>query len=84
VFTSAASCLRQANSPKYAAEMERYLRRIARVQELVPGLMFQLGEYYLQRRDPAAVQVRRNLATRYGASAARDQLDELWAKQSGR
>jgi hypothetical protein len=80
IFNTAQSWLRQANSPKYASEMERYMKKIARVQELVPTLMFTLGEYYIQTRDAAVLQTHKALTSRYPASSARDRLDELFAK----
>lgn len=58
------------------SEIEKYLKRITNVQELVPGLMDQSGEFYLNARDNTVLAVRGRLVQRYPASNARDKLDE--------
>lgn len=73
-FGSAISHLRQGRSPQYVPEVERYMRRIARVQEKVPELMYQLGYSYLGAGNRGALEMLNRLATRYPASAARDRL----------
>lgn len=72
--------LAEAASPRYPQEIERYLKRIERVQEVVPGLLYRLGAYYAGAKNPAAMQVWNRLNTRYPASAARDQLEAVLKK----
>ena len=79
-FAGALNCLRQGKGGRYTSELDAYIRRISHVQELVPGLLYQAGEYYLQTRNAAALSVRQKLASRYPASAARDRMDELFAQ----
>ena len=80
-FLSAADGFQQAKSPRYATEMERYMRKVARVQELVPELLYRLGETALSARSlPALQRVRKRLADRYPASAARRRLEERIAR----
>lgn len=83
-FTSAMSHLRAARSPAYVPEMERYVRKISRVQEKVPELMYQLGYYYLGARNRGALQVLQDLISRYPASAVRDRLAGEIAKRAKR
>ena len=66
---------RQKAAGRYRAELDAHLRRIGRVQELVPGLMASGGAYYLSNRDPQALTMQRRLTSRYPASDGRDTLD---------
>ena len=78
-FNSGASLLSQARSKKYTAAIEAYMRRIGRTQELVPGLLYQLGLHHARARGPAALAARNRLAGRYPCSAARDKLEKVFA-----
>ncbi len=79
-FSSAAGSLRQAGSKRYPNLVEAYMRKIGRTQELVPGLLYQLGVYYFSTRGPAAVAARNRLAARYPCSIARDNLEKIFAR----
>jgi hypothetical protein len=79
-FRSGVNCLRHARSRRYKAEVDDYLRRIDRVGELVPPVLYDAGEHYLQSRSAAALGVRRRLRERYPASGARDRMDELFER----
>jgi len=75
-FVAALRCLSRARAAaRYRTEVEAHLRRIGRVQELVPGLMASAGAHYLGNRDPQALTMQRRLTSRYPASDARDTLD---------
>ena len=77
---SAMGHLRQASQQAYARELGRYVRKVNRVQELVPRLLYDLGYYYVGRRSAAVMGVRKQLAGRFAASGYLDRLDRDIAK----
>jgi len=80
-FLSAMGQLEQARSPSYEKEMRRYMDKVSRVQELVPGLMFRLGYLHLSHRSAGVLKIRQALASRYPASDAYDRLNAEIAKR---
>jgi len=79
-FRRAMSAMQQAKMRRFPAEFDAYLRRIGRVQELVPPLLYDAGYYYASIRSSAALSIRKRLATTYPASAARDRMEEYFNK----
>ena len=77
---SALGHLRQVSAQAYSREAGRYIRKVNRVQELVPPLLYDLGFYYVGRRSPAVMGVRKQLAGRFAASGYVDRLDKEIAK----
>ena len=62
--------LKKASPHAYVREMDRYIRKVGRVQELLPGLHYDLGNYYLAKRSLAVMAVRK-LLVEQGISSRR-------------
>ena len=77
---SAMGHLRQVSERAYARELGRYIRKVNRVQELLPPLLYDLGYYYVGRRSAAVMGVRKQLVGRFAASGYLDRLDQDIAK----
>ena len=78
-FSTALTYLQYAKAgKKYAAEMEAYLRKVDRVPELVPPLLYRAAVYYVGARSSAALKMRKRLTSSYPASMARDKLAEYF------
>ena len=74
--------LSRANSPAYPAKVNWYIGKIGRTQELIPGLLCNIGGYFLGKKNQAAaMSVFRQLASRYPASMGRDRLAKALFKQ---
>ncbi len=73
-FKQAMLALGKAKSPRYPAEMERYIKRIGGVQELVPELMSRLGGFYLGKSKSAGKRYYRKLVKQYPDSKGRESL----------
>ncbi|MCK4624678.1 MAG: tetratricopeptide repeat protein [Phycisphaerae bacterium] len=80
-FESAMRALRKAESPRYPAEMERYMKKISGAQDLVPGLMSQLGGFYLIKNISVANRYYKKLVKRYPASKGRETLGRAIEKR---
>jgi hypothetical protein len=57
------------------AELQKYSRAVVNAQDIKPTAMYQLGMVYLNNKSAAAMQIRRELVSRYPASEARKRLD---------
>jgi hypothetical protein len=76
--------LRRGAPGQYPPELEKYLREVARVPELVPDKLYDLGRFLLGKRSSAVMQVHRRLVQQWPASSYRDKLEEEIAKRAGR
>ncbi|MHC4717578.1 MAG: tetratricopeptide repeat protein, partial [Planctomycetota bacterium] len=74
-FRNALGHLALGRGRKYAAELDAYLRRVTRVQEIVAPLLYDAGYFYARSGSSAALAVRKRLVSAYPASASRDRLD---------
>ena len=79
-FRRALSAMQQARMRRFPGGFEAYLRRIGRVQELVPPLLYDAGRYYAAIRSSAALAMRKRLTSSYPASAAHDRMEEYFKK----
>ncbi len=79
-FKSAIRMLGEAKSQRFATEMQKYIAKVSRVQELAPKLMARLGRQYIGVRNGAARRLYKKLQKDYPASAARDRLGEALKK----
>ncbi len=80
-FERAMRALREAKSPRYPLEMERYIRKINGTQELVPGLMSSLGMFQLAQNSAAAMHIYKTLVKQYPASQGRENLGRAIEKR---
>ena len=72
-FNSALALLTRGRSKRTVRAVEQYMAKIGRTQELVPGLLYQIG--YRQRGLAAVMAASNRLASRYPCSKARDDMD---------
>ncbi len=73
-FERAMRALREAESPRYPSEMERYMKKVGGSHDLVPGLMSELGGFYLAKNRSGATRIYKKLVKRYPASKGRESL----------
>ena len=83
-FRTALHFLRTGAPRKVKAELDAYLRTVARVQEIVPPLLSEAGQHYLALRSSTALTYRKKLNSTYPASAARDKMEQAIDKQRQR
>ncbi|KKM03252.1 hypothetical protein LCGC14_1776280, partial [marine sediment metagenome] len=83
-FRTALHCLRAGAPRKVKAELDAYLRKVARVQEIVPPLLSEAGQHYLALRSSTALTYRKRLNSTYPASTARDKMEQAIDKQRQR
>ena len=67
--------LAHTRSRRHPSELEAYIRRAARAQEIVAPLLHEAGVFYAQARSSAALDMRKRLVGGYPASGSRDRLD---------
>lgn len=73
-FSEGLGCMSRTPNSQYGPTLENYIKALGNAQDVVPGLLCQVGGYYLSARNPAALRVRDQLAKNYPASGALDEL----------
>ncbi len=55
----------------------QFINKVPTAQDIVPDVLFELGKFYVQRRDRGVNSIRSRLAQRYPASHARGELERM-------
>jgi len=78
-FRQVVRCLNEAGYTKTPSAITRYIAKIPRVQDYVPGLLYQSGYAYFRTKRRGIMSIRGKLAKQYPASGPRGQLEKLIA-----
>ncbi|HUS46987.1 MAG TPA: hypothetical protein VM098_02620, partial [Phycisphaerae bacterium] len=67
------------NAQLYSGAAEQYVRKIAGAQGVIPEMLFEVGQYHLNRRSGVVMQVLGQLRQQYPASSFRGKLEVMAA-----